>query len=104
MAEIERLKSGRAWIDGDRSAVTLTKRAGLTVVLTALRRGAVLREHRAPSPATVHVLSGRMDFRLGERSIDLGPGDVIAMEAGLPHAAEAREDTTFLLTLASSVA
>ena len=98
--EVERLKTEHSWIDGDRNAITLTKRAGLTLVLTALRRGAVLAEHRAPWPATLHVLSGRMVLWAGDRSIDLGPGDVVTMEAGLSHAGEAQEDTVFLLTLA----
>ena len=97
--EVERLKSERAWIDGDRNAITLTKGAGLTLVLTALRAGAVLRDHRAPAAATLHVLSGRMTFRLGDRSFDLVSGDVVAMEARLAHEAEAREDSAFLLTI-----
>jgi quercetin dioxygenase-like cupin family protein len=96
---VERLTSERAWIDGDRNAITLTKGAGLTLVVTALRAGAVLREHRAPAAATLHVLSGRMTLRVGDRSLDLVSGDVVAMEAGLAHAADAQEDTAFLLTI-----
>ena len=97
--EVERLNSERARTDGDRNAITLTKGAGLTLVLTALRAGAVLREHRAPAAATLQVLSGRMTFRAGDRSLDLASGDLVAMEAGLAHAAEAQEDTAFLLTI-----
>jgi quercetin dioxygenase-like cupin family protein len=95
-----RLQTEPAWIDGDRNAITLTKQAGLTLVLTALRRGAVLREHHAPAPTTVHVVSGRMAFRAGDRTLTLTAGDVVTMEAGLPHAGEALEDTAFLLTIA----
>src|SRR5687768_5586242 len=47
---IRRLKTERPSTDGDRNAITLTKYGGLTLVLTALRRGAVLREHRARPP------------------------------------------------------
>jgi quercetin dioxygenase-like cupin family protein len=97
--EVERLKSEPAWRDGDRNAITLTKRAGLRLVLTALRQGAVLREHRAPTAATLHVLTGRMVLRVGDRPLPLGPGDVVTMEPGLAHAGEALDDTVFLLTL-----
>jgi len=98
--EVARLQAEPAWREGDRNAITLTKRAGLRLVLTALRQGAVLQEHRAPAAASVHVLSGRMVLRAGERPLELGPGDVVTMEAGLAHAAEALADTAFLLTLA----
>jgi quercetin dioxygenase-like cupin family protein len=97
--EIERLKMEPAWHDGDRNAITLTKRSGLRLVLTILRQGAVLREHRAPTAATLHVISGRMIVRFGDRSLELGPGEVVTMEPGLTHAGEARADTAFLLTL-----
>jgi quercetin dioxygenase-like cupin family protein len=97
--EIERLKTEPPWHDGDRNAITLTKRVGLTLVLTVLRQGAVLREHRAPTAVALHVISGRMALRVGEQSLELGPGDVVTMEPGLVHAGEARADTAFLLTL-----
>ena len=40
-----------------------------------------------------------MVLRVGDRSLDLGPGEVVTMEAGLTHSGEARADTAFLLTL-----
>jgi quercetin dioxygenase-like cupin family protein len=101
--EIERLKTEQSWIEGDRNAITLAKGAGLTLVLTALRRGAVLREHRAPGHATLHLLAGRMVLRADERSLDLAPGDVVTLEAGLPHAAEAVDDAVFLLTIVERI-
>jgi quercetin dioxygenase-like cupin family protein len=98
--EAARLQAEPAWRDGDRNAITLTKRVGLRLVLTALRQGASLQEHRAPAAATLHVLSGRMVLRVGDPPLELGPGDVVSMEAGLAHSAEALADTVFLLTLA----
>lgn len=97
--DIEHLWAEPAGRDGDRNAITLTKGAGLRLVLTTFRRGAVLREHRAPTAATLHVLAGRMRLRVGDRALELGPGEIVTMEAGLPHAGEAIEDTAFLLTL-----
>ena len=97
--EIDRLKAEPAWHDGDWNAITLTKRVGLTLVLTVLRQGAVLREHRAHTAVALHVISGRMALRAGDQSLELGPGEVVTMEPGLAHAGEARADTAFLLTL-----
>jgi quercetin dioxygenase-like cupin family protein len=98
--EVGRLQAEPAWREGDRNAITLTKRAGLRLVLTTLRQGAVLREHRAPAAASLHVLSGRMILRVADGPVELGPGDIVTMEAGLAHTAEALADTIFLLTLA----
>jgi quercetin dioxygenase-like cupin family protein len=98
--EIERLQREPGWRDGDRNAITLTRGVGLRLVLTALRQGAALQEHRAPAAATVHVLSGRLALRAAGEPLELGPGDVVVMEAGLAHAAEALADSVFLLTLA----
>ena len=100
--EVERLRGEPAWRDGDRNAITLTKRAGLRLVLTALRQGAVLREHHAPTAAALQVLAGRMMLRVGDRALALGPGEVVTMEPGLAHAGEALADCAVLLTLAEA--
>lgn len=100
--EVERRKTEPTWHDGDRNSITLTRRSGLTLVLTVLRAGAVLREHRAPTAATLHVISGRLIVRVGDRLLELGPGEVVTMEPRLTHAAEARSDTALLLTLAEA--
>jgi quercetin dioxygenase-like cupin family protein len=97
--EVERLKTEPAWHGGDRNAITLTKRSGLRLVLTVLREGAVLREHRAPTAVSLHVISGHLILRAGDRLLEMGPGEVVTMEPRLTHAAEARSDTAFLLTL-----
>lgn len=99
LEEVERLKTEHAWREGDRNAITLTKSAGLRLVVTILRRGALLREHRAPGAATIQVISGGMVLRIGDRSLELAPGDVVTMKPGLIHAGEALADTAFLLTL-----
>jgi quercetin dioxygenase-like cupin family protein len=100
LREIERLKAEPAWQDGDRNAITLTKRVGLRLVLTVLRQGAVLHEHRAPTAVTLHVISGLLALRVGDESVALGPGEVVTMQPDVTHAGEARAETAFLLTLA----
>ena len=68
-------------------------------MLTILRQGAVLLEHHASTAATLHVISDWLVVRVGDWSLELGPGEVVTMEPGLRHAGEARADTVFLLTL-----
>jgi quercetin dioxygenase-like cupin family protein len=78
--EVKRLKTEPTSHDGDRHSITLTRRSGLTLVLTVLRTGAVLREHCAPTAVTLHVISGRLSLRVADRSLELGPGEVVTME------------------------
>jgi quercetin dioxygenase-like cupin family protein len=97
---IARLKTEAAWRDGDRNSITLTKRTGLTLVLTVLREGAVLAEHRARNAVSLHVISGRISVRVGDRSFELGAGEVVTMEPRVTHMVEARSEAAILLTLA----
>lgn len=83
----------------DRHAATLVRESGLSVVLTHLRPGAIMHEHAAPGPTTVHVLDGRVRFRLGDEQFEAARGRLVAFDAGVRHTVEAVEDSTLLLTL-----
>jgi quercetin dioxygenase-like cupin family protein len=100
--EIARLRSEPDWTGGKRS-ITLTKQAGLRVVLIALRRGAGLHEHLAAGALTVQVLEGRVRFAAGGESRELVPGEVLAIEPGLTHDVQALDESVFLLTIAQPV-
>jgi quercetin dioxygenase-like cupin family protein/hemerythrin-like domain-containing protein len=80
---------------------TLVRSDDLTLVLVALRAGAAMREHRAPAPATLVLLSGRARFvaEEGPERRELVPGSLVVFAADVPHAVEAREDTTFVLVI-----
>lgn len=43
-------------------------------------------EHRHPSEQITMVLSGKLLFRIGGEEILVGPGEVIAVPADVPHA------------------
>jgi quercetin dioxygenase-like cupin family protein len=83
------------------AALTLARDEHATLVLVALRRGARMREHRAPSAATVVVLSGRIAFLVEREAArtELGAGALAAFAADLPHAVEAVEDAVYLVTI-----
>lgn len=84
----------------DRRAVTLVKQGGLNVVLAYLRAGTSLDEHSAPGAATVQVLGGHVRVQVGDETLDLPGGRLIAFDAKVRHNVEAIEDSTLLLTLA----
>lgn len=85
------------------AAVTLARDSHMTLLLVALRSGAAMREHRAPSAGTAVFLSGRGRFVVGsgpaeERTL-LEPGTVVAFSADVPHAVEGEEDSLYLVTI-----
>ena len=95
------LKSEDEYARSGVAALTLARDDLVTLVLVALRKGSVMREHRAPSAATVVLLSGRVKFT-GDGSAaptELAPCDLAAFAADVPHAVEALEDAAYLLMI-----
>jgi quercetin dioxygenase-like cupin family protein len=69
------------------------------VVLVTLRTGAALHDHAAPGPITIQTLSGRMAVTYHDQERELGPGQLLALEAGVRHAVRALSAGAFLLTI-----
>lgn len=98
-AEVDRLRLESTWQTG-RNARTLIKYNDLRVVLTALRSGIRVPEHKTDGRISVHLLSGHVRLNAVGRAFDLRPGSLVALDQGEPHDLEALEDSTFLLTIA----
>lgn len=83
------------------AGATLVRGGDATVVLVALRAGAAMREHRAPSAASVVVLAGRIAFVPGDgrAATELGAGSLAVFAADVLHAVEAREDARYLVVI-----
>ena len=99
-AEAAQLHYERGFRETDRGANTLVSTPALRLVLTALRQGARLQEHQAPSHVAIQVVSGRLRVHAGADDLELPAGHVLVLEPGLRHDAEALEDSVFLLTVA----
>lgn len=82
-------------------SVTLARDEHVTLLLVALRAGGIMREHRAPSAATVVLLSGRARFVSGmdAQQTEMEPGTLAAFSADVPHSVEAIEDATYLVII-----
>jgi quercetin dioxygenase-like cupin family protein len=65
----------------------------------ALTAGTGLGEHAAPPAATFHVLSGRARLLAGERTWEVGAGQLVPIPPER-HSVETDEDTIILLTVA----
>jgi quercetin dioxygenase-like cupin family protein len=99
-AEVDALHHESTWQQSDRNAKTFVKEGDVRVVLTALKAGAIVKEHRVPGPATVQTLSGRISLRLPDGTVELSDGQLLTIERDMPHDVEAIEESAFLVTIA----
>ncbi|HEX9418147.1 MAG TPA: cupin domain-containing protein, partial [Methylomirabilota bacterium] len=99
---LERLKEESTWRTSGRNAITLSKEPALRLVLMLLAKGHKISEHQAAGPLTLHILSGSVGFRTGDRMDTLGAGELIVLESAIEHEVEALEETACLLTLAGA--
>jgi quercetin dioxygenase-like cupin family protein len=79
-----------------------SKEPKLRLVLLLLGKGTKMPEHQAAGPLTLHVLSGSVAFRAGDRTEEVGSGELIVLESAIGHEIEALEESACLLTLASA--
>lgn len=75
----------------------LMDQGGWQLIRIFLRKGAVLRRHVSPIPATVAVISGEGIMEVGEEQADLRPGRMVSFGAGDPHEIRAKSDLSFLV-------
>ena len=62
-----------------------------------LKKGCVVPRHSHPNEQIAWIVEGALRFSLGEpgaeKQVDVRAGEVLVIPGGLPHAAEALEDT-----------
>jgi quercetin dioxygenase-like cupin family protein len=88
-------------LEAGRSARTLTPGAGtgLKQTIVALTEGTRLQEHRAPGPATIQVLHGRVRLGTAKAELELSAGQWAPIPDEV-HDLAALSDAALLLTVA----
>ncbi|HEY7060668.1 MAG TPA: cupin domain-containing protein [Chloroflexota bacterium] len=98
--EAAQVRLERGYREGDRNANTLVKADTFRIVVTALRAGARLEEHRAAGWVAIQTLTGHVQLRIGGDTIALPAGHLLALAPDVSHDVEALEESVLLLTLA----
>lgn len=77
--------------------------ATLSLARMTVRAGCTSQAHRHPDcDEAVHVLSGRIEQRIGDRWLALGPGQTAHIPAGQPHCSRALGGDDAVLLVAYS--
>jgi quercetin dioxygenase-like cupin family protein len=100
--QLERLRQEPTWRTSRRNTITLSQEPALRLVLMLLGKGTKMPEHQAAGPLTLHVLSGSVALRTGGRTVEIGAGELIALESAIEHEVEALKESACLLTLAGA--
>lgn len=82
--------------------VKLFEGSGSKEIRINLQKGHEMKEHQAPGAIMVQVLSGKIEFSVGSDVQILNSLDMIALDANVPHALNALEDSIVRLSLSKN--
>lgn len=97
-AEMHDLEQKKPWPSGH-TARTLFKKADFRLVLIAMQKGSVIKEHHADGTIAVHVLKGKIRFTVQAQAHEVAANHILTLGAAIKHSVEALEDSAFLLTI-----
>lgn len=82
----------------------LFKAEDLEVLRLVLPTGKTIAEHKAPGEITVQCIEGRVLFKAMNKTTELTAGTMLFLPRSEPHALQAVEDSSLLVTIVLSKA
>jgi quercetin dioxygenase-like cupin family protein len=98
-AEAVDLKTLVTYVEGSVVSRAIVQKPIGTVTLFAFDAGQGLSEHTAPFDALVQGLDGEAELTIGGKPVRVGPGRLVRMPAGVPHALKALTRFTMMLVM-----
>jgi len=99
--EIELLNAEQPW-QADHTSKTLAKYPDMRVVLIGMKAGAVLHRHRARGTIVLRTLYGCVKLNTVGKTVNIPPGQLIALDGMIPHDVESLTTSYVLLSIAWS--
>ena len=79
--------------------ISIFHRDNVTMVLFVFEAGGTMREHRANGLVTIQILDGALSVTTPQSTYDLQSGQILALDANVPHSLQATALTQMLLTV-----
>ncbi len=96
---IRQLKSEPEWKSGREDGITLAKYPHMRVVLTALKKGTTLHEHKVEGPFSLFVINGKVTVTVNKTEFRLEKNGLFTLRKAILHAVRADADSVLLLTI-----
>lgn len=77
----------------------LLKTSNSSEVRILLKKDQVMKEHQAPFPIVIEVFDGAIQFGVNGESQTLNRGDIISLDASVPHDLKGISDSIIRLTI-----
>src|SRR6266498_1539882 len=98
--ELRELRNQDSWTrNSGRSSKTLAKYPDLHIVLVLMKANSQMSEHHVDARISIHLLQGRLRIMLPDQRVEIGDGELLALEYGIPHDVRALEESAFLITI-----
>lgn len=68
-------------------------------IRVVMKKNQVMKEHKTSFPITVEIFEGAIDFGVNGTIYNLVKGDLVSLEASVPHDLVAKADSVVRLTL-----
>jgi len=98
-AEEDALRERAASSSSGRAAKTLAKEGRLRVMIIALNRATVLKQHHTDGPVSIQCLRGNVAITIDDASTELTSGGLLILDAKVQHQVKAIRDSSLLITM-----